>query len=68
MIRVLTWPFRIVWSLVGVLFLAVGKLVTLLLGLTFTGVGIALTCTIVGAVVGIPLIIFGAVTMVRSLF
>lgn len=68
MIRVLTWPFRILWSFIGVIFLGIGKLLTLLLGLALTITGVVLACTLVGAVVGVPLAIFGVLMMVRSLF
>ena len=57
MIRVLTWPFRMVWSLLGVIFLAAGKLLTLLIGLALAAVGVVLIGSIVGAGIGIPLLI-----------
>ncbi|MDD6887302.1 MAG: hypothetical protein PUE41_02355 [bacterium] len=68
MIRVLTWPFRMVWSLLGVIFLAAGKLLTLLIGLALAAVGVVLIGSIVGAGIGIPLLIFGVLLMIRSLF
>lgn len=68
MIRVLTWPFRMVWSLLGVIFLAAGKLLTLLLGLALAVLGVVLTGSIIGAGIGIPLLIFGVLLMIRSLF
>lgn len=54
MLRVLTWPFRMVWSLVGVIFLGIGKLFSMILGLILAAAGVALSCTIIGAIVGIP--------------
>lgn len=68
MIRVLTWPFRMVWSLLGVIFLAAGKLLTLLIGLALAAVGVVLIGSIVGAGIGIPLLILGVLLMIRSLF
>ena len=68
MIRVLTWPFRMVWSLLSVIFLAAGKLLTLLIGLALAAVGVVLIGSIVGAGIGIPLLIFGVLLMIRSLF
>ena len=49
---------------------AMSKLITLavILGLVFLIVGVVLTATVVGAIVGIPFIIFGLLLMVRGLF
>ena len=47
MIRVLTWPFRMVWSLLGVIFLAAGKLLTLLIGLALAAVGVVLILSLI---------------------
>ena len=41
MLRVLTWPFRMVWSLVGVIFLGIGKLFSMILGLILAAAGVA---------------------------
>lgn len=68
MFRVLTWPFRMLWSLIGVIFLAVGKLLTLLIGLLLVVAGVLLACTLVGAFVGVPMILFGLLLILRSLF
>lgn len=68
MLRVLFWPFKMLWSFVGVVFLAIGKLMSLLLGLLITVIGAVLSATLVGAIVGIPLVILGVTMMIRSLF
>lgn len=68
MIHVLLWPFRMVWGLIGIIFLAVGKLFTMLLGLGLVALGIVLTASLVGIAAGIPLIVFGALLALRSLF
>lgn len=68
MFRVLTWPFRMVWSFIGMLFLAIGKLVSLILGLALIVAGVVATLTVVGAIVGIPLIIAGVLLFFRSFF
>ena len=68
MIRVLTWPFRMLWSLLGVIFLAAGKLLTLLIGLALAVIGVVLTGSIIGAGLGVPLLICGVLLMIRSLF
>ncbi|MDD5919531.1 MAG: hypothetical protein PUD73_10670 [bacterium] len=68
MLRVLTWPFRMVWSFVGMIFLGIGKLFSMILGIILAVVGVALSYTIVGAIVGIPLIVLGVTMFFRSLF
>ena len=68
MLRVLTWPFRMVWSLVGIIFLGIGKLLSMILGLILAVVGVALSCTIVGAIIGVPLVVLGVSMFFRSLF
>lgn len=68
MLRVLTWPFRMVWSLVGIIFLGIGKLLSMILGLILAAVGVALSCTIVGAIIGVPLVVLGVSMFFRSLF
>lgn len=68
MLRVLTWPFRAVWRLLGFLLSAAGKLLSLLIGLALTALGVVLTGTLVGAGLGIPLAILGVLTMIRALF
>lgn len=68
MLRVLTWPLRMVWSFVGIIFLGVGKLLSMILGIVLAAIGVALCCTLVGAIVGIPLTLFGGAMFLRALF
>ena len=62
------WPFWAIWKLVSGIVLATGRLVAVILGLVFLIVGVVLTITVIGAIVGIPFIIFGLFLMVRWLF
>jgi hypothetical protein len=64
----LLWPFVAIWNLITWILQLTGRLVAGVLGLVFMIVGAILTVTVVGAVVGIPLIIFGFALMVRSIF
>lgn len=68
MLRVLVWPFKVLWSFVGIVFLAVGKLMSLVMGLVLTVIGVLLSATLVGAILGVPLILLGVTMMVRALF
>ena len=40
----------------------------MILGLILAAAGVALSCTIIGAIVGIPLIVLGVTMFFRSLF
>jgi len=62
------WPFVAIWDLITWILQLTGRLVAAILGLVFMIVGAILTVTVIGAVVGIPLIIFGFGLMVRSIF
>jgi hypothetical protein len=45
-----------------------GRLVGVVLGLVFTTLGIVLTLTVAGAIIGLPLGVLGVLLMVRSVF
>ena len=64
----LLWPFLFVFRLVGFIIAAVGKLVGAVIGFALTVVGFALTVTLIGAGVGVPLMIFGILMMLVSIF
>ena len=64
----LLWPFWALWRLVFGIFAGTGRLVAVILGLVFLIVGAVLTVTVVGAIVGIPFIIFGLFLILRGLF
>lgn len=68
MLRVLTWPFRMVWSFIGIVFLGIGKLLSMLLGVILAAIGVALCCTIIGSIIGVPLVVLGVAMFLRSLF
>jgi hypothetical protein len=62
------WPFRALWRLVTFIFELTGRLIAIVLGLVLLIVGVIVSLTVVGAIVGIPLAIFGLMLMVRGLF
>ena len=62
------WPFVALWRLVSGILVATGRLVAVVLGLVFVLVGALLSATVVGAIVGVPLILFGGLLVVRGLF
>ncbi len=62
------WPFVALWRLLEGILLVTGRLVALILGVVFMIVGGILTVTVVGAVIGIPLLIFGFMLILRGFF
>jgi hypothetical protein len=62
------WPFVALWRLVSGILVATGRLVAVIIGLVFVLVGALLSATVVGAIVGVPLILFGGLLVVRGLF
>ena len=61
-------PFVAVWRLFLGIVNIVGRLAAAVIGLLLVVVGIALSLTIIGAIIGIPLIIFGVMLMERSIY
>ncbi|BBB46908.1 hypothetical protein [Pelolinea submarina] len=62
------WPFRLIFELIEWILRATGRLVAAVLGLVIMIVGCVLTLTIVAAPIGMPMIVFGLVLMVRGIF
>ena len=62
------WPFVALWKLVIGIVALTGRLVAVILGLVFLIVGAVLCVTIIGAIVGIPFIVFGFMLILRGLF
>lgn len=67
-ISCLLWPFVAIWNLVVWIVNLTGRLLAVVLGLVLVIVGIILSLTIVGAVIGVPLAGFGVLLMVRGLW
>ena len=65
---IITAPFRFCLWLIGLILDATGRLLSLLIGLAICAIGVALCFTLVGAVVGVPLIIFGGGLMLKCIF
>lgn len=61
-------PFVAIWRLTVGIVRLLGRALTALIGLLMMIAGIVLSLTVVGAVVGIPLILMGLMLMVRSIF
>jgi hypothetical protein len=59
MTRLVLWPFFLVWYVVAGIFLLVWRFIAILTGMILALVGGILTVTIIGAIVGLPLMATG---------
>lgn len=66
--RILTWPFRMLFGFVGFVLQLVGRLLGGILGLVVLLVGGIFCVTVVGAALGVPLIALGVLFLTRALF
>jgi len=64
----LLWPFVALWRLVTWILAMTGRLVAILLGIVFMVVGVIATLTIIGAIIGVPMFLFGVLPVFRGLF
>jgi hypothetical protein len=62
------WPFVAFWRLVTFILEMTGRFVAILLGIVLIAVGVLVSLTVLGAVVGIPLALFGLLLLFRGLF
>ena len=62
------WPFYAVWKLLTFILNVTGRILCVLLGMILMAAGVGLSLSIVGAIIGIPLVSFGFLLVVRALF
>jgi hypothetical protein len=62
------FPFWALWRLLALIVNLTGRLVAVVLGFVFILVGFIISLTVIGAIVGIPLLIFGFMLLIRGLF
>jgi hypothetical protein len=62
------WPCYAVWRLLTFILNITGRIISAFIGLALMAAGIAITLSIVGAPLGIPLAAFGFLLLVRALF
>ena len=65
---ILFLPFILIWSLFSFFIKLTGRVIAAVLGIGFFAIGLVLSLTFVAAPIGIPLIFFGILMMVRSIF
>lgn len=62
------WPFVALWKLIAGIVEFTGRFVAMVLGIVLIVVGVIISLTIVGAIVGIPLAILGLLLFLRGIF
>ena len=62
------WPFVALWRLLATIVELTGRFVAMILGIVFIIVGIVVSLTIVGAIVGVPLAVIGLLLLLRGIF
>ncbi len=65
---IVLWPFVAIWRLLTWIVEFTGRLLAVVLGLALMIVGIVLSLTVIGAVVGIPLALVGLLLVLRGIF
>ncbi len=67
-VPLLLYPFVVIWRFFAKMVELMGRATAAILGLLVMILGVILTVTVLGAVVGIPLVIFGFLLVVRAFF
>lgn len=62
------WPFYAIWKILTFVLNVTGRIICAILGLVLMAAGVAISLSIVGAIIGIPLASFGFLLAVRSIF
>ena len=62
------WPFWAVWMLLTGILKLTGRLVAVILGLALMVVGVVVSLTVIGAIIGVPLFITGLLLALRGFF
>ena len=67
-VPLLLWPFYAMMQLVIWILKVTGRLLGFLLGMVMIVVGIAFSATVIGAILGVPLVILGGMLAFKSIF
>ena len=65
---ILLWPIYAIWRLLTFVLEMIGRLLCALLGIGLMAAGVAISLSIIGAPVGIPLASIGFLLLVRAIF
>ena len=67
-VPILLWPFYAIWLLLTFILNLIGRVISALLGIALMAVGVAISLSVVGAPIGIPLAALGFLLLTRALF
>lgn len=67
-IVMLTFPFRLLFKIAMFFITLIGKGLSLLLGIFLTLIGILISMTIVGLIIGLPIMMLGLSIILSALF
>jgi hypothetical protein len=67
-VPVFLWPFYAIWRLLTFVLEFVGRVLCALFGIGLMVFGVAITLSVVGAPLGIPLASFGFLLLIRAIF
>ena len=62
------WTFAALWRFLAVIVELTGRFVAMVLGIVFIVVGVIVSLTVIGAIVGLPLALVGLLLFLRGLF
>ncbi len=62
------WPFWAIWQLIAWIVNLTGRMVAVILGFVLIVAGLIISLTVVGAVIGLPMMLIGLLLAVRGLF
>jgi hypothetical protein len=62
------WPFAALWRLLATIVELTGRFLAMVLGLVFIVVGVLISLTVIGAIVGIPMAVIGLLLFLKGIF
>ncbi len=68
MLKIFTWPFALAGGIISLILSAIGRLFAFGMGASISVIGVLLSMSIIGLVIGVPLVLFGGGLMVRSVW
>lgn len=66
--EIISAPFRFVIWLIGAILELTGRFMGFMIGLVVCALGVAVSLTVVGAIIGVPMVIIGGGLMLKCLF
>ena len=62
------WPFWAIWQLISGIVRLTGRLIAVILGFLLMILGVLVSLTVIGLIIGVPMILFGIMLVIRCLF